>query len=225
MVGFQNQNYTFKWYDSADVLLYQEVGVKISNFTTPSLNVPSTVYKVAVTNGLCTSGKVDVTAYINNNIGSVITPSVTGTTLCGKGSATISASSGGFSGVFRWYDAATGGNIIQTTPAATSSSFTSPVLTASKTYWVTFDRGINSGGVSARVPVTVTINTPPPAPSVTDNFRCGSGEVILSAIASVNGMMKWYTTASGGTPEGSPLACTTGIPVSFNTGTISSTTD
>ncbi|MFH0867114.1 MAG: C25 family cysteine peptidase [Bacteroidota bacterium] len=76
--------------------------------------------------GICgTSVKTD-TSYI---IVGATPPDVTDATLCGPGVATLSASG---QGILTWYDAATGGNIVNT-----GSVYTTPNLSATTTYYVT----------------------------------------------------------------------------------------
>lgn len=75
--------------------------------------------------GVCGSDvKVD-TSYI---IVGVMPPDVTDATLCGTGSVTLTA---GGQGSLTWYDAATGGNIVNS-----GSVFVTPSLTSTTTYYV-----------------------------------------------------------------------------------------
>jgi len=111
---------------------------------------------------------------------------------CGNGTVTITAS-GTVNGNYRWYDVATGGAAIS---GELNSSFTTPLLTATTTYYVSILIGSCE---SARVAVTATINTLPASPSITGAASCGASSLTLSASGGTNGQYRWYTVATGGT--------------------------
>lgn len=72
-------------------------------------------------------------------------PTVTGNTvICANSTATLTAS--GSTGSFEWYDAATGGNLVGSSP-----SFTTPPLTANATYWVSVQGTIPGVGGSVLI--------------------------------------------------------------------------
>ncbi|MFN6039011.1 MAG: gliding motility-associated C-terminal domain-containing protein, partial [Bacteroidota bacterium] len=134
---------------------------------------------------------------INNASITFFTISATNTTVCGSGSVTLTATLGGNppAGTITWYNAAIGG-----TQLGTGSTFTTPVLSATTTYWV----GICPG--TYRAPVTVTVNALPTVNITTPTSVCVSATSFnLSA------------TPAGGTWSG------TGITSSSN-GTFSPST-
>ncbi|MBL8000497.1 MAG: LamG domain-containing protein, partial [Flavobacteriales bacterium] len=93
-----------------------------------------------------------VNTYLANKYtfnGDIPLPTASGTTICGPGSATLTASGGT---AYRWYDSPSA-----TVPVATTASFTTPLLNATTTYYVANYPGTL---VSQRVPVTVTVNLP-----------------------------------------------------------------
>ncbi|RZJ73542.1 PKD domain-containing protein [Flavobacterium sp.] len=111
---------------------------------------------------------------------------------CGSGTVTLSATAN--AGTINWYADAT-----TTTVLATGSSFTTPSLSATTTYYV----GSSSGScASPRTAVTATIKPIPTITATTPNSRCGTGSVTLSATASA-GAISWYSQPSGGTSLGS----------------------
>jgi len=114
-------------------------------------------------------------------------PSTTGDSRCGPGMVNLSAS--GCTGTLKWYDAASGGNVVNT-----GSNF-SPTLTMTTTYYVSCTSAAGCEG--PRTAVTGTINPIPGAPSTTGDARCGPGQVNLSASGCDGGTLKWYN--SGGT--------------------------
>jgi uncharacterized protein YjdB len=85
-------------------------------------------------------------------------PDITSTIVCVNRSATITASSTSPGQSFRWYDAATGGNLLYTGP-----TFTTPVFTNNVSYFVE----VNSYGCSSpRTEVPLTTVLPTAGPSI-----------------------------------------------------------
>ncbi|HRH01891.1 MAG TPA: lamin tail domain-containing protein [Bacteroidia bacterium] len=110
---------------------------------------------------------------------------------CGPGSLTLAATAS--SGSINWYNTASSSTIL-----FTGNSFTTPVLAASKTYYV---EAAASTCNLARVPVTASIIA---IPTITANnyVSCQPASFSLNAIPSA-GTVNWYTNASGGTLVGS----------------------
>jgi Ig-like domain CHU_C associated/Secretion system C-terminal sorting domain/PKD domain len=151
-----------------------------NSFTTPSL----TTYYAEAVNGSCTSGtRTAVVATIN------ATPTITATTpasRCGVGTVTLSATS---TGTLSWFATATGGTSI-----ATGSSFTTPSISTTTTYYVEVSNGTCT---STRTAVVATI-TSSAAPTGTANQTfCSTETVGLLAVTGTN--IIWYNAATGGT--------------------------
>ena len=189
------------------------VGQTIS-FTDVSTNIPagwtwtfeggtpssSTVQNPTVTYN--TPGVYDVTLVAANYNGTntiVLTdyitvyayPLVTTTTpaaRCDSGTVTLQATTN--VGTLNWYDASVGGNLV-----GTGTSFTTPSLTSTTTYYVESVNGVCS---SARSAVIATVNTTPSITATTPATRCGAGTVNISVTASA-GTVFWYSASSGGT--------------------------
>lgn len=189
------------------------VGQTIS-FTDVSTNIPagwtwtfeggtpssSTVQNPTVTYN--TPGVYDVTLVAANYNGTntiVLTdyitvyayPLVTATTpaaRCDSGTVTLQATTN--VGTLNWYDASVGGNLV-----GTGTSFTTPSLTSTTTYYVESVNGVCS---SARSAVIATVNTTPSITATTPATRCGAGTVNISVTASA-GTVFWYSASSGGT--------------------------
>ena len=129
-------------------------------------------------------------------------PSITGTvsqTRCGNGSVTLTTTA--TNGTPKWYTTPTGG-----IPLETSSSFTTPILSQTTTYYVdAYAVGCNGG---TRIAVTATIN---PIPSISLNPIspiCSGDSAVLTA-SSTFGTINWFTNATGGTTIGSGTTFTT----------------
>jgi hypothetical protein len=139
-------------------------------------------------------------------------PAATGDSRCGPGSVTLTASGANATQEYRWYADAT-----TTTVLATASTFTTPNLTLSTTYFVAIYDW--SGCESTRTAVTATINVNPSAPTTTGANRCGPGSVTLSASGGSAGQYRWYTVATGGT------AITGETNATFTTPSLTANTD
>ncbi|MGV3630649.1 MAG: immunoglobulin domain-containing protein, partial [Bacteroidota bacterium] len=147
-----------------------------TTYNTPSISSPTTYY-VETSNGTCTSPRSAVVATIST------APTITGTTpaaICGTGAVTIGATAS--AGTISWFAAASGG-----TSLGTGTSFTSPVITSTTTYYAETTAGACT---SARSAVVATINTIPTVTSTTPASSCGTGSVTLAATASA-GTLDW----------------------------------
>ncbi len=151
-----------------------------SVFATPSLSSTTTYY---VQSGLnCLSSRVPVIAAI---LSSSVDPITTSAENCGSGTVTLSAVS---QDSIRWYDSAIGGNIV-----GNGSSFTTPSLSSSATFWAQSGAGIC---ITNRVPAYATIHTDVVDPVTTSNQRCGSGTLTLSANSP--DLILWFDLPTGG---------------------------
>jgi len=164
-------------------------------YSTPVLN-DTTTYYVAIQNGTCESARTAVTAFINPM---PMSPVATNNSSCGLNTPVSLNASGGVNGQYRWYTASTGGLAI---PGETNSSFITPSLTASTTYFVSLYNGVCE---SLRTPVTAIINAIPSQPMLTASIApvgnaltiCSSTTLTLSA---PNGFAT-YTWSNGATTQ------------------------
>ena len=138
---------TLQWFNVATGGTLLQAG---ATFTTPALSTTTTYYVQSNTNGVI-SNRTPVVVTVN---AIPIAPIAQGTSICAGGTATLTAS--GSTGVYQWYDAATGGNLI-----ATGSTYTTSVLTTNTIYYVQAD---NNGCVSPRTQVNVLVG---PVPNIT----------------------------------------------------------
>ena len=155
-----------------------------NNFVTSSLSATTTYY-VEATTTTCTSSRTAVVATIN------ITPIITSTTpasRCDNGTLTLNAVAN--SGTLNWYANASGG-----TSLATGTSFVTPNLSTTTTYYVAASTASCS---TQRIAVTATVNSTPGIMAFGTNSRCDAGTVTLSALPSA-GTAVWYAAAIGGT--------------------------
>jgi gliding motility-associated-like protein len=106
---------------------------------------------------------------------------------CGSGSITLTATA--TDGTIKWYTSPLGGTLLAT------GEIYSPVITNTTTYFV------DAGCSSSRIAIIATIINLPDAPVVNTPILYCQNEtpVVLSATASSNCTLNWYTTATGGT--------------------------
>jgi len=119
-------------------------------------------------------------------------------------------------GVYQWYDAASGGNLL-----ATGAAYTTPVLTTTTTYYVQTTVG---GCIGARTAVTVIVNPIPAAPTVSGATICAGFATTLTAIAT-GGTYQWYDATSGGNLLGSGAGYTTPVLTTTTTYYVQRTVD
>jgi hypothetical protein len=119
-------------------------------------------------------------------------PSVTGGSGCANGAVTLTAD-GAADGAYKWYDAATTDTAI---PDAVNSSYTTPLLSATTTYYVSV---VNDACESERTAAVATI-TLTAAPSVTGGSGCAPATFTLTAVGAANGEYRWYDAATADTP-------------------------
>lgn len=113
--------------------------------------------------------------------------------ICAGNTATLTATAPG--GTYKWYDVSTGG-----TPIFTGNPFVTPVLNATKTYYVEVESSALCTSTN-RTSVTVNVNKIPDTPAVigADTVICSGNTVALQATAP-GGTYKWYDVPTGGTP-------------------------
>lgn len=142
--------------------------------------------------------------HIARVITSCTPPAPTSTTIlsaldiCTGSGTTLTATVSGTSG---WYDAPGAGNYL-----GGGTSFTTPVLTGSTTYYVQDSSSCGASGT--RTAITVVVAPIPSISGSTPASRCGTGTVMLGATANT-ATLNWYAASTGGTSLGTGLSFTT----------------
>jgi gliding motility-associated-like protein len=143
------------------------------------------------------SGAATAISAVNINYASRLVglPVVKGDTICSGERASLSAT-GAANVSFRWYTTATGGTSI-----FTGSSFQTPALTTTTTYYVEAVKTSLSCPNTTRVPVTAVVDPVPDAPALdTTSITVCSGSTATFNVKAVTGATyRWYTTLTGGT--------------------------
>jgi hypothetical protein len=159
---------TYAWYDQATGGILLKEGV---TYETPVLT-SSTTYYVQHMNGACSSERTPIEVIVNPP---PAPPSASEPIICSGYGATLTASSSG-GGTFQWYALPTGGALL-----FSGAVYTTPALTADATYYV---QTTESGCVSERTAVKVTVLAPLPVPTVPAASVCSGDQVTLTASGS-----------------------------------------
>jgi gliding motility-associated-like protein len=174
-----------------------ETYVWSTGVTGPSITVQTAgAYWVkAVTSEGCETKSTDFQVTVQ---GSPFLPTVGGGQRCDPGEVTLTAA-GGLEGGYRWYSSPSDPTPL---PGATGSTFTTPVLQSSATYYVSI---LSNGCESARAPVRAAINAPPAANAGPDqSIWWGQGAQLY---ASGGASYQWQPAAGLSNPqEASPVA-------------------
>lgn len=154
--------------------------VNFNGLSATSYSINSSTQITATLPAGATTGPISVTtpsgtgtSSSNFTVNSVpLAPSTTGALIC-VGSTAILSASGAISGQFyKWYDAASGGNLLKTSTSNTDNTYTTAVLNATTSYWVSI---LNAAGCeSSRTQVTATF----PAISPDDQNTAGTNSWI-----------------------------------------------
>jgi hypothetical protein len=144
-------------------------------------------YTVIVNFGTITKTSDPVTLIVNTT---PAIPTVSNSSICVG--ATVNLASATASNTLNWYTVATGGTVLNTAPVSTA-------LTAG-TYNYFVSNLSADGCESARASFTVTANTVPSAPTVSNLTLCtGNTPAPLTAGITTGNTAKWFTVATGGT--------------------------
>ena len=173
---------TLAWYNVPVGGIVQGSG---SAFSLSNWSATTTFY-VQATDGSCQSARIPVVVTVNDRpFNTTLTPA----SRCGTGTVTLGATY--TVGIINWYANPSGGTSI-----ATGSSFTTPNISTTTTYYVEAE---NNGCISSiRTAITATVFDIPVVTSTIPASRCGTGNVQLQATSNV-GTINWYTNATGGT--------------------------
>ncbi|MBC9931458.1 gliding motility-associated C-terminal domain-containing protein [Chitinophaga qingshengii] len=196
------QNPVFKWYANPDKTGPITQGVSATGVLTITGLAPGTyTYYVSVSNaGNCenSAGNLKAAHVTVNKRSTAADITLRDTTICAKTTVTLTATSTTVTNpVFKWYQDAN----LQTL-LFTGASYTTPVISANTTYYVTVEGSnscANAAGTAKAVNVTLT-SLPTPTVSASNTNICAGDSVVLSVTNPVNGLTyKWYNVATGGT--------------------------
>ncbi|MGN7989197.1 putative Ig domain-containing protein [Pedobacter sp. 22226] len=191
-------NPVFTWYNDASLTSVAFTG---PIFTTPVLSTTTTYYVTVKGTNKCentAANAVAVTIKVNP-VASATDITVNGSTsVCANAAATLAATSTTVTNpIFTWYSDATLNTVVFTGPV-----FTTPVLTANTTYYVTVkgDNRCESSAATARA-IAITVNALPNNPVVSapnGGICAGDGATLTVTNAQAGVTYEWYNAAVGG---------------------------
>ncbi|MBB2149771.1 Ig-like domain-containing protein [Pedobacter gandavensis] len=192
---------TYNWYNTATAGTALGTGV---DFTTGPINATSTFYAEAVTATCVSTSRTMVVVSVSAL--PTAPASVSGATdpLCSSNTAILTVNSPDPTLTYRWYSVETGGtHIIEGT------SFTTPGLTATTTYYVGSVNPATGCVSSSRTTVTLTILPKLAAPMVA--LQSATATSITFMWAAVTGARGYEVSVDGGTTWLTPSSGTTGM--------------
>jgi gliding motility-associated-like protein len=149
--------------------------------------------QVRLRSGLITA-LVKLNIYYASRQVSAPTVALRNVSICSGTTAALTATASSVAKL-EWYDAPVGGTKVGDGP-----SFTTPVLTATKTYYVQSVRSSNNCVNPNRVSVTVSVVSALVAPTVNNAVICAGNQATLTAtVAAQNVQIRWYSAPTGGT--------------------------
>ena len=193
--------FTYEWYISTTSISDGFTAIASSNTLTYSpgtLTQTSYFYRKATDqSGTPKTGNSNVITITVNPVPTI--DSTIDGSRCGTGTVDLGAIAS--DGILNWYAASTGG-----TSLGTGSTYTTPSISATTTYYV--DATSGSCTSATRTSVVATINEIPTVSGTTAAARCGTGIVNIKAKASA-GTLNWYAALTGGTSLGTDTVFTT----------------
>ena len=202
-----NGGTTLKWYATAASGTALATG---ETFTTPVLAATTTYYIEVSKAGCANALRIPVTVTVT----AAPTPAVLATVLpvCYGSTASLVVNTPGAGVSYNWYTVPAGG-----TSVFTGTTFVTPALTASTTYYV---EAANPGcGVSTRTAVPVTVNpivTLPQIQASATTVASGQSVILTATSPDANVTFNWFDSATATTPKFSgatyvtePLTATT----------------
>jgi gliding motility-associated-like protein len=153
-------NGQYRWYATLTGLSL--IPGEVNNSYSPSVSV-TTSFFVSINAGLCEGPRTEAKVVIDTPPAA---PLVTNAAGCSAGMYTFTAS-GTSNGQYRWYTTLTGPSLI---PGEVNSKYTTPLVSATASYFVSINTGICEG---PRAEAMVVINTPPSKPVITSALLVG----------------------------------------------------
>jgi hypothetical protein len=182
---------TYNWYAS-------ELGGSVlatgQEFNTPILNDSAVYYVSAQTSSGCKGPRVPVLAAIQD-IASNLVLSKSENIVCAGGALVLSAATSQ-SGSFNWYDTEASETVL-----FTGNDFTTPALSASKSYFVSFVN--QSGCESARVEMVAEVSVFTPAiitQSLQEKICVGGSHTFTASGAGTGAVYEWFDAIDSTTP-------------------------
>jgi hypothetical protein len=195
-------------------------GATASSFTTPALT-STTSYWVRVTNAIGSVDSTTATITVTATPPPTITVQPQSQTIASGQTVTLSVTATGTALSYQWF-AGTSPNTANPIAGATASSFTTPALTATTSYWV---RVTNTAGIANSTTATITVTPPVLAPAITvqpQSQTIVSGQTATLTVTATGTALsyQWFAGVSPSTANPIPGATAS----SFTTPALTATT-
>ncbi|SMC77525.1 Ig-like domain-containing protein [Pedobacter africanus] len=196
----------FTWYRDAALT---DVAFTGANVTAAGLAATTRYYVTVSGTGVCANlpGSAKIVTITVNLLPNVPIIGTAGTAICSGDGTVLSVQNPQVGVNYEWYDAATGGTLVNT-----GTTFTINALSATKDYYVQATSASGCGSATGRVKVTVTVTPKPLPPSVVSGTvnTCIGSTAALSVANPVAGVTyNWYATATSTAILGSGANFTT----------------
>jgi hypothetical protein len=176
----------------------------ITGVPTQSGSFPITItgYEFADFKGLSNSRAFSIVVVAGSVTAPAITKQPSSVTIASGKTATLTVSASGSSPGFQWY-IGNSGDMTHPVKGATLSSFTTPPLTATTTYWA---RASNNAGAANSNAAKVTVQVPPSITTQPASVTIASGQTATLSVKATGTSLKyqWFKGTSGITT--SPIA-------------------
>jgi hypothetical protein len=187
---------TIDWYaDSTTTTILQSgTATGINKLITPQLSATTLYWAVQrnLTTGCRSAIRKRVTVFV---YAAPAAPSATGAKRCGTGTVVLNATLPvNPAGTVAWYNLATGGTSVSTT-----TSYTTPSISANTTYYVEAKTTSTGCASITRTPVLATINALPAVPVAIAGTGCTGSRITIGGTVSAGQTIDWYSAATAGT--------------------------
>ncbi|WP_347160198.1 gliding motility-associated C-terminal domain-containing protein [Pontibacter chitinilyticus] len=175
----------YQWEKSDNGTIFTAISGATAPGYSPDVLTTTTWYRRRVNgNNTCATSYSNTVQVMINALPA--TPIADNQTICTGATATLQVSAPAAGTTYKWYTAATAGNILSTEP-----TFTTDALDATTTFYVEATNA--SGCISPRRAVTVVVRVLPEAPVAADKTVCYGQSAILTVASPATGLTyKWY---------------------------------
>jgi len=218
--------YIYYWYNNVWNQIAGPLSPSSTSYNWSIPNTPTSSAAILIENWVGSA----MEAYVQSNsftIAACTAPSITlqpqGQTIQSGQTAMLSVSASGTSLTYQWYQG-TSGNTSSPISGATSSSYTTPALTQTTSYWVRVSQPCSSISVNSNT-ATITVNPVCTAPSITlqpqgQTIQSGQTAMLSVSASGTSLTYQWYQGTSGNTS--SPISGATSS--SYTTPALTQTT-
>jgi gliding motility-associated-like protein len=187
---------TIQWQSSIDNVTFTNItGATASTYTATNITA-TTYYRAVVSSGVCSPATTTAVTIIVNPIS--VAGSIAGaTTVCSGTNSTLLTLSGNI-GTIQWQSSTNNVTFTNIT-GATASTYTATNISATTYYRVVVTSGVCPSASSVAVTITYI---PIVAPTAVSNQQyCYLNNPTVSSLVTTSGVgIKWYASATGGTP-------------------------